>query len=163
MKLRLFAILAWGFVGFLSLYLGNRFGSFPCSLGGEIDLKIASIPILKITHLFVEFNFYRFFMFFISTMVLSFFSFFNISRMIALLVCYNYSPLISIYLFYFTDKWSMFKPGSTEYQLLASMPMFCIISILIALLGCRAGVKLRNYYIKSSNKITGQIVENDGK
>lgn len=140
---RMIVLLLWGGVGYLALLLGNHFGNTPYFFRELFYYKIASIPILKISHIFIELNFYRFLMAFLSTMILCGLSFFSIPRIISFLVCYNYTALISIYHFYFTDKWDSLATGSTEYLLVASIPVFCSISVLIALLGCYTGTKLR--------------------
>lgn len=145
MLLRLILFLVWGFVGYLSLEFGSFLGSTPYFIHKFFYYKIASIPILKISYVFIELNFYRFLLVFLSSLILCVFSIFSVARIVSFLVFYNYSAIVSIYQFYLTDKWDGLTPGSTEYWLVASIPAFCFISVVIALLGCYVGRQIASY------------------
>lgn len=144
MIFRFIVVLLWGCAGFLSLGLGNKLGNTPYFLTHLFYDNISSILFFKISHIFFELNFYKLLMAFLSTTILSFLTNFNALRIFFFLVCYNYFPLLSVYSFYFTNDWNNLVPGSTEYLLVASIPVFCVLSITVSLLGCYVGSRLQH-------------------
>jgi len=143
----LFITLFWGICGFLSFVLGNCLGNVPFTFRKLVYNKIDTIFALKFSHIFLEIHLYKFLILFISVVMLLLITRFYMHRIIVFVVFFNYSAVPTIYNFYFTNKWDMLQPGSIKYYLVATAPIFSFISLLIALIGCYCGHKIRKRMI----------------
>jgi len=144
----LFVTLFWGIFGFLSFVLGNHLGNVPYSFRKLIYNKIDTIFALKFFHIFLEIHLYKFLILFISSIMLLIITRFYVHRIILFVAFFNYSSVPTIYNFYFTNKWDTLQPGSIKYYLVATASIFSFISLLIALIGCYCGHKIRKRMVR---------------
>lgn len=148
----LIVVLIWGACGLFIFELGTRLGPLPFGFRKLFYYKITSFWALEMSYVFMELHFFKFLLLFFSTLVLSIFTTFSTLRLIVFLACFNLLPVESIYLFYCAGKWDSFLPGSTEHAMLASIPVICIFSTLIAPLGCYTGTKFRTILMNQYKK-----------